>query len=111
MDAISRAIKILGSQAALASALGVKQPTISEWLRGERRVPAERCPEIERLTGGAVRCEDLRPDVAWGVLREQAAPVASAPAAPPERAAAANYAPRSAGRRSSDKPSNHREGR
>lgn len=72
MQGISRAIEILGSQAALASALGVRQPTISEWLRGGRRVPAERCPAIERLTGGKVRCEDLRPDVAWGVLREQA---------------------------------------
>lgn len=77
MEAIERAIKHFGSQAALASALGVKQPTVSEWLRGERPVPAERCPEIERATGGAVRCEDLRPDVAWAVLREQAAPTDS----------------------------------
>ncbi len=33
------------------------------------RVPAEHCPAIERATGGAVRCEDLRPDIEWGVLR------------------------------------------
>ena len=78
MEPIKRAIECFGSQAAMASALGVKQPTISEWLRGERRVPAERCPEIERATGGKVRCEDLRPDVAWGVLREQALPAAEA---------------------------------
>lgn len=65
----------------MASALGVKQPTISEWLRGDRRVPAERCPQIERETrriarekGDAalvVTCEQLRDDVAWEVLREQ----------------------------------------
>lgn len=66
---MARAIQCLGSQAAMASALGVAQPTISEWLRGVRQVPAERCPQIERATGGAVRCEELRPDVAWDVLR------------------------------------------
>ena len=75
---VARAIKHCGSQAALASALGVTQPTISEWLTGGRQVPAERCPQIEGITCGAVRCEDLRPDVAWGVLREQATPAAAA---------------------------------
>jgi DNA-binding transcriptional regulator YdaS (Cro superfamily) len=33
------------------------------------KVPAEHCPAIERATG--VRCEELRPDVPWEVLREQ----------------------------------------
>jgi DNA-binding transcriptional regulator YdaS (Cro superfamily) len=32
-------------------------------------VPADRCPVIERETGGAVRCEELRPDVDWAYLR------------------------------------------
>lgn len=72
MDAIKRAIAHFGSQEALAKRLEVTQPTISEWLRGDRRVPAERCPQIERATAGAVRCEDLRPDVGWDVLRLQA---------------------------------------
>ena len=31
------------------------------------RVPADYCPAIERVTG--VKCEALRPDVEWGVLR------------------------------------------
>jgi DNA-binding transcriptional regulator YdaS (Cro superfamily) len=31
------------------------------------RVPAEHCPSIEAATG--IRCEDLRPDVNWSVLR------------------------------------------
>ncbi|MDB5963863.1 MAG: putative antitoxin of bacterial toxin-antitoxin system, YdaS/YdaT, partial [Polaromonas sp.] len=30
------------------------------------------CPSCERLTNGAVTCEELRPDVAWDVLRMQA---------------------------------------
>jgi DNA-binding transcriptional regulator YdaS (Cro superfamily) len=87
MNVIERAIKHFGSQAAMASALKLSQPTISEWLRGERRVPAERCPEIERETGGVVRCEELRPDVAWDVLRMQAAPELAGEASPEERAA------------------------
>jgi DNA-binding transcriptional regulator YdaS (Cro superfamily) len=33
------------------------------------KVPADHCPEIERLTKRAVTCEELRPDVNWGVLR------------------------------------------
>lgn len=78
MNGIEHAIKWFGSQAAMASALGVTQPTISEWLRGERRVPAERCPQIEKLTAGDVRCEDLRSDVPWAVLRLQSAEPATA---------------------------------
>lgn len=41
---------------------------VSKW---DKRVPAERCPDIEKLIHGAVRCEDLRPDVNWSVLRDR----------------------------------------
>lgn len=58
---------------ALADAIGVPAPLVSQWATGVRRVPAGRCPAIERATGGAVRCEDLRPDVDWSVLRNGAA--------------------------------------
>lgn len=68
-SSISQVVQILGSQLALANALGLKPPTIHQWLSGKRPVPAERCPSIERLTGGAVTCEELRPDVEWQVLR------------------------------------------
>lgn len=53
----------------LASDLGVPPPLISQWRTGARPVPAERCPAIEKATGGAVTCEELRPDVDWGFLR------------------------------------------
>ncbi|MGV3727754.1 Cro/CI family transcriptional regulator [Hydrogenophaga sp.] len=66
-----------GAQARLAKALDVPAPLLSQWKTGERRVPAERCPLIERATGGKVRCEDLRPDVAWDVLRLQTEPAAA----------------------------------
>lgn len=53
----------------MAARLGVQTGHIFYWLK--KRVPAEHCPAIERATGGAVRCEDLRPDVDWAVLRGQ----------------------------------------
>lgn len=70
---IERAARVVGSQTALAVALKVTKAAVGQWKDAGRRVPAEHCPAIERLTGGQVRCEDLRPDVAWEVLRQQAA--------------------------------------
>lgn len=77
---IDLAAKVVGSQAALAAVLGVTKAAVNQWKGEDRKVPAEHCPAIERATGGAVRCEDLRPDVAWSVLREQAAVPAPAQA-------------------------------
>lgn len=74
MTALQRAIELLGGQAALASCLGLKQQHIWNWINRDSKIPAEHCPAIERATAGAVRCEELRPDVEWQVLREQAAP-------------------------------------
>lgn len=62
MNHIKRAADCVGSQSALAEAIGVKQPTISEWVRGDRPVPIERCVDIERATGRQVMRWDLRPD-------------------------------------------------
>lgn len=58
-----------GSIARLAKAIGIKAPIVSFWANGKRQVPAERCPDIERITNGLVTCEELRPDVNWVVLR------------------------------------------
>lgn len=58
-----------GTGRELAIMLGVPSPLIYQWANEIRRVPAERCPSIEKSTGGEVRCEDLRPDIDWSVLR------------------------------------------
>lgn len=60
--ALRRAIAVAGSQTKLAAKLGIRQPSIAEWL-ARNTVPIDRCTMIETLTG--VRCEDLRPDVYW----------------------------------------------
>lgn len=70
-DAYSKAIKLLGGKSAVAARFGLTPWAVSKW---SRRVPAERCPDLERLTNGAVRCEDLRPDVDWSVLRAASTP-------------------------------------
>lgn len=53
----------------LGKELGVNASLISQWANGIRPIPAERCPEIEKATSGAVTCEELRPDVDWAYLR------------------------------------------
>jgi len=78
---VERAIAALGSATALAKRLEVSSAAVGQWKTGERRVPAERCPEIERATAGVVRCEELRPDVAWDVLRLQTGQAIAQPAA------------------------------
>jgi transcriptional repressor of cell division inhibition gene dicB len=70
---IQRAFEILGDKkgrggiSRLAKHFDITPWAVSRWkVLG---VPADRCPDIELLTNGAVKCEDLRPDVNWSVLR------------------------------------------
>lgn len=67
---IDRAAHVVGSQTALAVVLGVSKGAVSQWKEEGRQVPAEHCPAIEKATDGQVRCEDLRPDIEWSVLRQ-----------------------------------------
>lgn len=80
--ALRRAAEVLGGQAALAAACGyADRRHVWPWFNTERRVLPEKCPLIERATKAkaaeandqtlVVTCEELRPDVAWDVLREQ----------------------------------------
>ena len=65
--ALRSAIEILGSQRALADALGITPVAVGQWLqegcnKNARRVPPKQCVRIERLTNGVVSRRDLRPD-------------------------------------------------
>ncbi len=63
MEALQRAVLLLGSQTKLAMAIGVRQQNIWAWLNRNKRVPAEFCKPIEEATDGEVKASELRPDV------------------------------------------------
>lgn len=73
MEAIRKAISIAGGASHLAACLGVSTQAVCFWRDGARSIPPERCIAIEKVTGGEVRCEHLRPDVDWAYLRGTAA--------------------------------------
>lgn len=68
-ELIERAISILGSQAKLADACGVKQPSIWQ-AKDTQRCSAELAMAIERATDGQVTAIELRPDLPWPVIED-----------------------------------------
>ena len=68
MTPLERAIESAGGATALAGVLGISANAPVMW-KTRGNVPAEYCPAIEKATG--VSCEELRPDVAWSVLRRK----------------------------------------
>ena len=61
-----------GSASRLAKSINVSPVLITQWKNNVQRVPENKCLKIEAATDGKVRCEDLRPDVAWFVIRGKA---------------------------------------
>ncbi len=62
MNAIKKVIRILGSAAKLARAIGVSHTAIQFWRDGQQ-VPPARVIDIVRLSQGAVSPYDIRPDI------------------------------------------------
>ncbi|TCK43452.1 YdaS antitoxin of YdaST toxin-antitoxin system [Paraburkholderia sp. BL8N3] len=56
------------SQSFIACLFDISPQAVQQWI-DSGRVPAERCPTLERGTRGEIKCEELRPDVEWWVLR------------------------------------------
>lgn len=77
LEALQTAIKIVGSQALVGEACGVRQSAVSECLRNGKRVPAEWCIAIERATAGEVTRNQLRPDL-YPAEREHSATTGAA---------------------------------
>lgn len=46
-----------------AAGFAATQSLVSQWETGEVQIPPERCVQIEQITAGGVRREDLRPDI------------------------------------------------
>ena len=72
-SSVKEAADLLGGFASLARLIDVSVPTVHQWSTGIRRVPTDRAIQIEAATNGAVRAEDLRPDVPWHVIRNSRA--------------------------------------
>jgi DNA-binding transcriptional regulator YdaS (Cro superfamily) len=62
LSALKRAITHFGSQARLAAAIGVRQPSVSGAVR-RGRASAALALKIERASKGAIKAAELRPDV------------------------------------------------
>ncbi len=60
MEALSKAIGVVGSQQKLAEHCGVVQTAVAAWLK-RGTVPSEHCASIEMATKGVVTRKDLRP--------------------------------------------------
>ena len=55
-------IRELGGVPEIARALNIKPPSVYGWAG---RIPPERCPDLEKWKGGAITCEQMRPDIRW----------------------------------------------
>lgn len=64
------AVDHFGSQAALATALGIKQPSVADW--GET-VPPLRQLQLEKITGGALKAAPGLLDIPAATPASQAA--------------------------------------
>ena len=60
-EALQLSLKAFSSQQAMATELGVTQPTVWRWLNQSKQVPAEYVLRVEAATG--VSRHDLRPDI------------------------------------------------
>ncbi len=65
MDALRKAISILGTQADLARLLDVTPQAVTHWLNGARPIAPLKAVAIEELTKGQVTRLELRPDFPW----------------------------------------------
>lgn len=62
-ESLKNLVKHFGSQDATATALNVKQGTVSGWVRGVHGCSAEVAMRAERITNGLFKAVDLRPSL------------------------------------------------
>lgn len=76
--ALSAAIQIAGSKAALARMIGVLPQQIGNWLTRDKEIDPVYCARIETSLGGRVTRPELRPDDWKTVWPELAAAIKAA---------------------------------
>jgi DNA-binding transcriptional regulator YdaS (Cro superfamily) len=65
---LKEAIDLAGGAASVAAYFGIRPVSVYEWIR-RGYVPAEKCPEIEKMSNGAACCEALNGHVDWAFVR------------------------------------------
>lgn len=60
---IRKLVESLGGQVKAAAALGVKQPTVSNWINGNHGMSAIVAMRAERITGGEFHAASLCPEI------------------------------------------------
>lgn len=58
-------VKPWGEKARLARAMACDSQLVGQWADGQRPVPVNRRPHIERHTAGKVTCEEQGTDATW----------------------------------------------
>ncbi len=66
---IKTAVRICGSQAVIAKACNVSQPTVFKWLNGGK-MDVKYIPSIIKATEYEVNPIELRPDLNWSIIYE-----------------------------------------
>lgn len=79
IDALKRAKDILGSESALADAVGVKQPSVNYMLNSGKRVPAEWCIPVEHAVAEKLAVDGQGEPVTRHQLREDLYPLETDP--------------------------------
>lgn len=79
-EALQAAIRVLGSQSAVAAVAGPDVATghVYHWINKAPEVPAKYCPSIERATreqGETIFCEQLCPSADWAAIRNERGPL------------------------------------
>lgn len=71
MDKLLAYLNGLGKAARIAfcAACGTTERYLRKAISAKQQLGAHLCINIDRESRGAVRCEDLRPDVDWAYLR------------------------------------------
>lgn len=62
MNTFNKVIEFFGNTVKTAEALEVSVQAVCFWRDGKRKLPIDKCSDIERLTNGLVTRQNLRPD-------------------------------------------------
>lgn len=60
---LRKAIDFFGNQNRMAIELEISRQSVSLWVKGRARVSPEHVQAIVKLTGGAIKPHELRPDI------------------------------------------------